>query len=114
MPSTFTLPQIPFEFSFDLTEAYRDSPNVGFIPNDGLWIERKRNTGTMNMLGNDTYVDWDIGHSYTFKVYSDRVEAYKDNTLIGTINKNITNSYLEVTTGTNRYCRLKNLKIKTL
>ena len=114
MPATFTLPSLPFEFSFDLTEAYRDSPNVGFLPNDGLWIERNRNTGTMNMSGTDTGVAWDNDYRYAFKVYFDRVEAYKDDSLIGTKNKSINQAYLELTTGTNRYCRIKNLKIKTL
>lgn len=114
MPATFTLPSIPFEFSFDLTEAYRDSPNVGFLPNDGLWIERNRNSGTINIFGTDTGVAWDTGYRYTFKVYSDRVEVCKGNSLIGVLSKSITQVYLELTTGTNRYCRIKNIKLKIL
>ena len=114
IPMNLTLPSTPYQFDFDLIEVNGISPNLSFLQNDGIYIERKGTTGNISISGTDTGFSFDTGHTYSIKVYSDKLEVYKDNTLVGSKNQSISQSYLELATGTNRYCRLKNMKIRTL
>ena len=56
------------------------------------------------------------GAEYSFIIRSDSVEAYCNNNLVGSVNVsfNPTDNNLQLSTGGNRYCQLKDLKVKAL
>lgn len=110
IPSDFYV-TFPFKLSFVLTGSYHNSPQVN-IGEEYIEFDYNR----IDIFGTVLQHYRINGVEYSFIVRSDSVEAYCNNNLVGSVNVSFaqTDTNLQLTTGSNRYCRIKDLKVKAL
>lgn len=103
----------PTSLSLKLIENSGDglSFNIGKSGND--WIYLSIQYGELIYNGNRLKAPV-MGAEYTVKVFSDKIEIYENDTLLYTDNSTLTEWYVALGTGTNRYVRIKDFKIKAL
>ena len=85
--------------------------NIGKSGNN--WIYLSIENGGLIYNGNRLKAPV-MGAEYTVKVFSDKIEIYENDTLLYTDNITLTEWYVALGTGTNRYVRIKDFKIKAL
>jgi len=124
-----TLIQYPCEVDFEITAISSGTSNdSGYI---SLWQTTSTSTASQqrynqyysssnlkiskdNVLNNTVAVSSKTG-VYKLKIYSDKIETYKDGTLLNTMTYSNASGYLSFTGGNaNRYLTIKDLKIKPL
>lgn len=115
--SYFDLPNLPFEVSFILNEV--DKNGLGLFLTSDDYIATNYPNGNAylhsSIVSDSLFENFIMGTEYHLRVYNDKLEIYKENTHLKTINANITSlGKLEIGTGGRRYVRIKDLKIKPL
>ena len=85
--------------------------NIGKIGSN--WVYLDISSGNIRYCGTNIK-SISYGSEYKVKVYSDKIEVYEDDTLIKTDNSTLTEWYVALGTGTNRYVKIKDFKIKAL
>ena len=111
MPQTFDLSEFPYEISWIITEHNENGFQLEFGNNNEVYVSTASN---QIRLQNGTWRDINLNHTYSVKVYSDRLEFYDENTLLDTYNVILTSKQCQFATSNNRYCRIKDLTIKPL
>lgn len=111
--SIITLPDFPYEISFQI----KNIQNVGFqieVANNNNIYVATRNTGTQIYLVDGSNVTVDYSHTYKLKVYSNKVEFYDNDNLVSTKSVTVSSKQLQLATGSNRECTIKDIKVKAL
>ena len=85
--------------------------NIGKIGSN--WVYLDISSGNIRYCGTNIK-SISYGSEYKVKIYSDKIEVYEDDTLIKTDNSTLTEWYVALGTGTNRYVKIKDFKIKAL
>lgn len=110
IPSDFHV-TFPFKLSFVLKDRYSYTPQLNISEK---YIEFGYNR--IEIQGTRLPHFPINGAEYSFIIRSDSVEAYCNNNLVGSVNVSFdpTDTNLRLATGGNRYCQIKDLKVKAL
>ena len=106
------MPAFPYEISFQLTELNGNGLTIMLNSARTVYLESKAN-GYWSLWGTEEG-RINLNHTIKLKIYSNKIELYDEDTLLGTKNTTLSNPIIQLETGANRYTRLKNLKIKQL
>lgn len=111
IPNNFPLPNLPYEVSFKINQLNRYGLTYEIIQ-PSLYFS----SGLEGKIGVVSRPHpWVLGHTYTLKVYSDKIELYDEDTLVQTYSTSITESTIaQWATGANRILTIKDFKIKVL
>ena len=111
IPNRFTLPDLPYAVSFKINQL----TTVGLtyeILSSSLYLS-SGSDGKIGIVSRPH--PWVLSHTYTLKVYSDKVELYDEDSLVQTYPVGISGSTIaQWGTGSNRILTIKDFKIKTL
>ena len=104
------VPNTPFELSWVATERSGQEPTIHI---DSNYFETNT-AGSMTINGTACTGTYELDKEYSLRVYSDKIEAYKEDTLIGSKSVSTSNPTISFGIGANRYLRVKDFKIKAL
>ena len=105
------VPNTPFELSWVATERSRQEPTIHIDSNNYF---ETITAGSMNINGTACTGTYELNKEYHLRIYSDKIEAYKEDTLIGSKSVSTSNPTISFGVGANRYLRVKDFKIKAL
>ena len=111
IPNNFTLPDLPYSVSFKINQL----TTLGLtyeILTQSLYFS-SGSDGKIGVVSRPH--PWVLGHTYTLRIYSDKVELYDEDTLVQTYPTSITGDTIaQWGTGANRILTIKDFKIKSL
>ena len=104
----------PLSISFKLIENYRDGLTLLLGNADNTLKLLYIDSSNILYYGSNRLKSASTNVELTIKVHTDKIEIYENNTLLYTDNSTLTTFEIALHTGSNRYIRIKDFKIKAL
>lgn len=103
----------PISISLKMIENYNNGFTLTVGKANNSWVNLYIENNGLYYSGNYLKTP-SVGVEYNIKIFSDKIEIYENDTLLYTDNSSITEWYVALGTGANRYVRIKDFKIKAL
>ena len=108
--NTYSTPKV---VELELKSHTSTAPEFDFVVNPIVYCEFKNTKTSIDLNGTSFNVDSTLG-KWRFEVTGTQIKAYKENTLVGTINATISTLALAIGVSGGRNCTIKDLIIKAL
>ena len=108
--NTYSTPKV---VELELKAHTSTAPELDFVVNPLVYCEFKNTKTNIDLNGTNFQVASTIG-KWKFEVTGTQIKAYKENTLVGTVNATISTLALAIGVSGGRNCTIKDLIIKAL